>query len=132
MATETMTMYFYKGTSLSYMMLAAGFRIKAEDVTKGSIELITMGQKLGTSKEQQIKDYKEQLNVIEQTMVDIEKEMGYAEVNKQLNELSKRMGKSREHLFMMWCLNINVLLLMKALNDDEMNGIMTVITVVND
>jgi hypothetical protein len=97
-------------------------------IEKDSIKMIIMGLNHCVSKEQQIKDYTEQLNIIEQTMCDIQMEFGEpiteADTKKEIAELCKRFGQTQDQLMVMWCLNISALLVMKVLKQDDLNGTM--------
>ena len=123
------TMYFYKGTTFPMGTTEKGANQYkfSKDITKGSIEMIMAGLKDGISKEEQIKDYLEQLNQIEGEMCKIEKVVkdGWVmETQKCLDMLCDRFGKDDLELMTMWCLNINALIVMKALKNDNDNGVL--------
>ena len=123
------TMYFYKGTTFPLGTTEVGKRQYefSKSITKGSIEMIMAGLKDGISKEEQIKDYLEQLNKIEGEMCKIEKEVKDGWVRKTrkcLDMLCDRLGTSEEQMMTMWCLNINALIVMKALKNDNDNGVL--------
>ena len=125
MTTTSKTLYFYKGTTFPVIVGGNEFPKKIENF---SVEMIITGMKQGVSREQQIKDYTYQLNIVEQTMCDIQRDFGEpitdADTTKGLTELCKRMGQTQDYLMTMWCLNISALLVMKALKQDDFNGTM--------
>ena len=126
MTTTSNTMYFYKGTTFPIVSNGDGF---PKLINKWALDMIIKGEKMGVSREQQIKDYKEQLDVMEQVMTDIQAEMGVPENDKdaqdQLDALCEECGKDQTELQAIWCINIASLLLMKALKQDDFNGTMT-------
>ena len=123
------TMYFYKGTTFPVGTTEVGKRQYefSKSITKGSIEMIMAGLKDGISREEQIKDYLEQLNKIEGEMCKIEKEdekRWMRQTQKCLNILCERLGMGQDQMMTMWCLNINALIVMKALKNDNDNGVL--------
>ena len=126
MTTTETTMYFYKGTTFPIVSNGEGF---PKLINKGALDMIINGEKMGVSREQQIKDYKEQLDAMEQAMCDIQADMGVPEndvdARAYLDALCAECGKDQTELQAIWCINIASLLLMKALKQDDFNGTMT-------
>tara|TARA_R110001632_G_C11029828_1_gene381725 strand:- start:42 stop:443 length:402 start_codon:yes stop_codon:yes gene_type:complete len=67
---------------------------------------------------------KEQLDAMEQGLVDIENKYKNTKrsVKKRLEEWAKDMGPSEEYLVAMWYMNVYILLKLKIIENDEMNG----------
>ena len=85
--------------------------------------MIILGMRMGVSMEQQKIDYKEQLDLIEETFCEISQ--GRAMDENTLKTAVKILkANSVDELYAMWCLNICALLKMKVIKDDCNNGIL--------
>jgi phosphopantetheinyl transferase (holo-ACP synthase) len=67
-------------------------------------------------------------------MCDIENEIcgGFATKEsciKAIKLLCERIGKTENEINAVWCLGISALIMMNALNNDDMNGMITTMTV---
>jgi hypothetical protein len=78
----------------------------------------------GLGMEQQKKEYKEQLDLMEQTLVDTVqgKMMDGASIDRAWVILGL---KDRQHFYNLWCLNICALLKMKVIKNDNENGVLS-------
>ena len=87
-------------------------------------EQIVEGMRMSNlSIEEQSKDYFQQLDILEQTIFKHSK--GGLTTKKTLGKVAKELGQSIETLYAMWCVNICSLLVMKKLENDDMNGTIT-------
>lgn len=120
----TRTHFFYKGTT--FPMFYQGKNV-AEDMKKLANEMIIMGLRHNVSLEEQKKDYKEQLDMIEEVLCEIIGKKSTKDIKqckKYLKKIAEHFGKPIERIQSMWMLNICALLKLKVIEDDEMNGIL--------
>ena len=114
-------LFFYKGTAFPQVVDAPN--LEAE-MMKNATEMIVLGLKHGVSMEQQKKDYKEQLDLMEQRLCDEarNKIMDEGVIDRAMVSLGI---ESRDYFYSTWCLNICALLKMKVIKDDNENGILS-------
>ena len=112
------TLYFYNGTCFP-----VSSDCPHEQMMEKAKEMIVLGMRHGVSMEEQKKDYKEQMDLMEKTLYDEAR-------GKMIDELiikrtMRKLGISKIEFFhSTWCLNICALLKMKVIENDENNGIM--------
>jgi hypothetical protein len=110
------TLYFYNGSAFP-----AVSEMPQELMMKLSLEMIMEGVRRGVSKTEQIKDYKEQLGIIEQAL--------YLHNNPSspegMKKIEKVLCRKEDELFAMWASGVCALLLLKAIPDDNDNGVMS-------
>jgi len=111
------TLYFYKGTT--FPIIAPSFG--QDEIKKLALEMIMEGLKSKVSKEQQIADYKEQLDNIEETLF-LHCNPATAE---GMKTASRILGRSENNLYSIWAIDICALLILKAIPDDNDNGIVS-------
>ena len=88
-------------------------------------EQIAAGMRLSNlSIEEQSKDYFQQLDIVEQAIFKHSK--GGVSSKKTAGKVAKELDQSIETLYAIWCVNICSLLIMKKLENDDMNGTITV------
>jgi hypothetical protein len=115
------TLYFYKGTPFGQWEKTLSY----ENAMTGGKEQIALGlRRSGLSLEQQATEYLQQLDIIEDSFVKYAK--GGEITRKVIAKVAKAMDLSIDKLYAMWCINICSLLIMKKLENDNMNGIMTI------
>jgi len=86
-------------------------------------EMIVLGMKHGVSMEQQKKDYKDQMDLMEKTLFDEAK--GKMMDKHIIKRAMRKLGISDiEYFCSTWCLNICALLKMKVIENDENNGML--------
>ena len=118
---NTSVLFFYNGTAFPQV-------VDAPDVEqmfhKNANEMILRGIRGGLGMEQQKKEYKEQLDLMEQTLVDTVqgKMMDGASIDRAWVILGL---KDRQHFYTLWCLNICALLKMKVIKNDNENGVLS-------
>jgi hypothetical protein len=117
-------LFFYKGTAFPQIVDIPNL---VEKMTKSSNDMIIRGIKNGFTIEQQKKDYKEQLDLWEQTLCVEAK--GMEMDDDSIDRAMVSMGfDNRQMFYSMWCLNICALLKMKVINNDNENGILIALT----
>ena len=109
------TLYFYKGTTMPMM------KLEEKDAFKLAKEQLALGLRMcNMSLKDQAKDYFKQLDTIESLM--------YQHCNpttpKKFKKVCQLLGQSEDAVYILWCLNICCLLILKRMSDDNMNGIM--------
>jgi len=124
MATQY-SLYFYKGTTFPVVIESNDFPTY---ITTKSIELIHRNLKDGASEASQIIVYKKQLDDIERTLFEVQEAFPDTCPEDHLKEVCKRLKKGSDFLNAMWCININALLVLKAIKNDDNNGIMKINT----
>ena len=112
-------LFFYNGTAFPQMVDAPDLE---EKMIKNANEMIVLGLKHGVSLEEQKKDYKEQLDLMEQTLCDTAQ--GKMMDADTIDRASKKMCISIDTFYSMWCLNICALLKMKVIKNDNDNGML--------
>ena len=115
-------LFFYKGTTFPKI-------VDIPDLEKimfqGADVMIARGLRMGVSMEEQKKDYKEQLDLMERTFCDISQ--GKMLDDKVVEKAAKSLGISKHDFYYFWCVNICALLKMKVIKNDDMNGILSAI-----
>ena len=110
-------LYFYKGTAFPISTPN-----NLQEDKKSVEEMILLGLKHGISLKEQIKEYKQQLDLIEESI--------YKNCNpssaKGLKKMEQQFGKSIPSLMATWILNIIALLRLKAITNDNDNGIVII------
>ena len=112
-------LFFYNGTAFHQMVDAPDLE---EKMIKNANEMIVLGLKHGVSLEEQKKDYKEQLDLMEQTLCDTAQ--GKMMDADTIDRAAKKMCISIDTFYSMWCLNICALLKMKVIKNDNDNGML--------
>jgi gamma-glutamylcysteine synthetase len=94
------------------------------DAMKLAKEQLELGIRMsGMSLMEQKKDYFEQLELIEDTL---NKYCNGVEAKKGMKKVSKILNQPVKTIYSMWCINICCLLILKAIPDDDMYGIMKI------
>jgi hypothetical protein len=94
---------------------------------RGGKEQIALGLRLSKlSLEEQAKIYLGQLDMIELYIHKHSLSHGGNITKKVLVKVAKEMNMSIDKLYGLWCLNICSLLIMKKLENDDMNGTMVI------
>ena len=122
--TTTHTHFYYKGTTFPQYLKGENI---AEDMKKTANEMIIMGLRNNVSLEEQKKDYKEQLDMIEEVMCEIignKSTQNKKECKKYLNKIAEYIGEPIDDINSLWMLNICALLKLNVIEDDNMNGIL--------
>ena len=110
------TLYLYKGTAMPMMWL------NEEDAMKLAKEQLALGLRMSNiSLAEQADDYRNQLNIIEDAM----NKFCNPSSKKGLKKVANSCNQSVKHLYTLWCINICCLLILKAIPDDNMFGIMS-------
>jgi hypothetical protein len=93
------------------------------DAMKLAKEQLELGIRMsGMSLMEQKKDYFEQLELIEDTL----NKYCNPSSEKKMKKVSKILNKPIDDIYSLWCINICCLLILKAIPDDDMNGIMKI------
>ncbi len=119
----TQTRFFYKGTQFPIALVGEN---TAQEIIKNANEMIIMGLRMNISLEEQKKDYKEQLDMIEQKLFDIGSTQNKSKIKKGLTNIAKYLNSTIDDIHSMWMLNVCALLKMKVIENDNMNGLMTI------
>jgi len=122
------TLYFYKGTCIPVGIVEKGDEIGnfEKQIKKSSLLCIAKETKMGVSREEIIRNTFMMLNSIERFIVDIWKQMG--EWNEEcMKELCKAVEMEQDNLIIVWSMMINKLIILKALKEDNDNGILITI-----
>ncbi len=122
--TTTRTHFYYKGTTFPQYLEGENI---AEDMKKYANEMIVEGLRNNVSLEEQKKDYKEQLDMIEGVMCEIignKSTQKKKECEKYCNEIAEYLEQDIDDINSLWMLNICALLKLKVIEDDNMNGIL--------
>jgi hypothetical protein len=106
---------YYNGTPLQML-------ISVEQAMKSGREMIKLGLQMGESMETQKKDYKEQLDIMEQELVDA---FGVVE-RRTLRDVQRLWGDKFESNLSLWYMDIAALLIMKVIKDDNDNGFLVI------
>mgnify|MGYP003654517251 CR=1 FL=1 len=123
MAT-TNTLFYYKGTAFPIILEDENVAETMMDTAK---EMITLGVRNNISLNQQKKDYKEQLDLIEGKIFEIIGNKSISnkeELYKYLEIIAEHFGESIPSLQSLWTLDICALLKLKVIENDNMNGIL--------
>ena len=113
---EKQTLYFWKGSTFPVFMKGDHYNY----FNNSSIKMIKDGIKNGYSKEQQIVNYKKDLDIIEKQLL-----KHCNPYNKQgMKNLCQELGQIEAKISIMWCLNICALLNLNAIPNDNNNGIL--------
>jgi hypothetical protein len=113
-------LFFYNGTSFPQLVDVPDLDLKMAESAKNMIEL---GLKHGVSLAEQKKDYKEQLDRMEQFLC--EEARGNEMDDASIDRAMVRLGfANRQKFYSMWCLNICALIKMKVIKNDNENGIL--------
>ena len=113
-------LFFYKGTAFPTLIHTAN---PVKDMRERANEMIILGMKHGITLDEQKKDYFEQLDLIEETLCETSNKGRIDE--KTIKRACKLLGEDTDSVYITWCLNICALLKLKAIKDDEMNGIVS-------
>lgn len=115
-------LFFYKKTMFPQVVDAPDV---AEKFTKTANEMIVNGLKHGVSMEQQKEDYISQLDLMEEALTSTAEggEMDIGRAMVMLGEAGLQMT-DLQRFYNIWCLNICALLKMKAIKNDNDNGIL--------
>jgi len=117
------TLFFYKGTAFPQVVFCDGNSVLGESMAEHAAEMIVLGMRMGKSMEKQKEEYIKQLDLMEQTL--FETARGGAMTDKSIREAMALLGQTNlQQFYTMWCLNISALLKMKAIPNDNMNGLM--------
>ena len=113
-------LFFYKKTMFPQVVDAPDV---AEAMTSMANEMIVLGLEHGVSMEQQKEDYISQLDVMEEALTSTAE--GGLMSGKSINKAMVMLGQTDlQKFYTMWCLNICALLKMKAIKNDNDNGIL--------
>ena len=112
-------LFFYKGTTFPKIV---DIPYLEKIMFQGADVMIARGLRMGVSMEEQKKDYKEQLDLMEQTLCDTAQ--GKMMDADTIDRAAKKMCISIDTFYSMWCLNICALLKMKVIKNDNDNGML--------
>ena len=110
-------LYFYKGTA--FPVIYYGLPVK--EVMKHAHEMIVSFLKDNMSLKKQVEIYKEQLDYIEGLMV----KYANPTTEEGMEKVASILGKDLHIIGGLWCVNVCALLKLKAIKNDNMNGILT-------
>lgn len=113
-------LFFYKGTAFPTLIHTP---TPVKDMRERANEMIILGMKHGVTLDEQKKDYFEQLDLIEKVLCATSNKGRIDE--KTVKKACKLMKKDEDSVYIIWCLNICALLKLKAIKDDNMNGIVS-------
>ena len=111
------TLYFYKGTA--FPVIYYGLQVKS--VMENAHEMIVKFLKDNVSLKEQVEIYKNQLDHIEGLMV----KYANPTTDKGMKKVASIMGKDIDWIGAVWCVNVCALLKLKAIENDNMNGLLT-------
>ena len=118
---NTKVLFFYKGTSHPQVIDAPDVE---EYTMKQANEMILLGMRQGVSMKQQKADYIEQLDMMEQAL--FKAANGGLLTKKATLKAAESVGLTADKFYHWWCLDICALIKMKAIKDDNENGIMRI------
>jgi uncharacterized protein (UPF0335 family) len=124
MNQQGQTRYFYKGTCFPIPLPAAD----QELLMKCAKDMIAAGLRDGDTMKSLATLFKAQLDEIIEKLVELEKENGNCECSREdlvLLAASEPFDMELENMVTLWTLNVCALLIMKEIEDDEMNGVLT-------
>ena len=114
-------LFFYNGTAFPQVVDAPDLE---QMFHKNANEMILRGIRDGFSIEQQKKEYKKQLDLMDQTLCDTAQ--GKMMDDTSIDRAWVRLGlKDRQQFYRLWCLNICALLKMKVIKNDNENGVLS-------
>tara|TARA_R110000737_G_C14411471_1_gene456042 strand:- start:331 stop:699 length:369 start_codon:yes stop_codon:yes gene_type:complete len=111
----------YKGTTLSKYP-----HKDLEILKKTANDVILAGLKAGFSLQEQVEDYRSQLDIFEKCMNDCAKSYGGVMNDKAYKMWAILLGDSELYLGALWGTNVACLIKLKAIKDDDMNGFLVV------
>lgn len=117
------TRYFYKGTCFPIPLPAAD----QELIMECAKDCIAGGLRDGDTMKSLATLFKAQLDEIIEKLVELEKKNNGKCSREDLVSLAANEPFTREpeHLVVVWAMNVCALLIMKEIEDDEMNGVLT-------
>jgi phage regulator Rha-like protein len=118
---NTKVLFFYKGTSHPQVVDAPDVE---EYIMKKANEMILLGMRHGVSMKQQKADYIEQLDMMEHALFTAAN--GGLLTKKAILKAAESVGQTADKFYYWWCLDICALIKMKAIKDDNENGIMRI------
>ena len=125
MATKTVTLYYYKGSTFPLAVNETGGERKFEKgIVKGSLDMIAEGRKNGKSRADLIKLYKFELDYIEEAMFSTEQKYPNKTDQERMDIVCKELDYSQDFAHSFWCLLVNALMLLKAIENDNDNGLL--------
>jgi len=119
----TQTRFFYKGTQFPIALVGEN---TAQEIIKNANEMIIMGLRNNISLEEQKKAYKKQLDMIEQKLFDIGSTQNKSKIEKGLTNIAKYFNSTIDDIHSLWMLNVCALLKLKVIENDDMNGLLTI------
>ena len=116
---------FYKGTAFPLGII--GKNICKDLFMKTANIMIVAGLQNGHSIEEQKVHYKKQLDKMESELCKLSggKRLNNKQTKSVIDTLSKRMNMSIDAISTLWYLNVSALLKLKVIEDDNMNGFIT-------
>lgn len=107
---------YYKGTCISQIS-----RNNMDELKKNLTKQIENGLRMGISLQEQINDYKTQLDIIEKLWYESELQYGNDE-NLRIDYIVNNYGYDMDTITSLWFMNIASLLKLKVIQNDDMNG----------
>jgi hypothetical protein len=107
---------YYKGTCISQISSNNIDKLK-----KNLTKQIETGLRMGVSLQEQINDYKTQLDIIEKLWYESELKYGNDE-NLRIDYIVNNYGCNMDTITSLWFMNIASLLKLKVIKNDDMNG----------
>ena len=111
-SSKYLAFMYYKGTACPEVYTDEK---SVKQVQQNAEEMIKLGLKHGFSIQQQISDYKDQMEIMEQTMVDS---------GKKSKKGTPEEGCLDDGEMCLWWLNMFALIRLKAIKNDNMNGLL--------
>ena len=119
MNTNNTTFYFYKGTCFPMHMQGDD----GTETTETANEMIKNGLLMGLTLKSQIIIYKEQLDIIENCLIK-HRQIFNKNQKKGKQLIEKQLEQDWDEIYHLWLLNICALLKLKAIPNDEQNGLL--------
>ena len=111
----------YKGTTLSKYP-----HKDLEILKKTANDVILAGLKAGFSLQEQVEDYRSQLDILENCMNDCANACGGVMNDKAYKMWARKIQRDELYLGALWGTNVACLIKLKAIKDDDMNGFLVV------
>ena len=115
--TRTQTSYFWKGTAFPVVHYD-----DYETYMENANDMILTGIQMGVSIEEQVNDYKSQLDYMEGLMRKYQFQAHSNSGEGAMKYMCKEMGETDIKIKCIWCLNICALFVLKQIKNDNMYG----------
>ena len=115
--TRIQTRYFWKGTAFPVVQYD-----DYELYMKNANDMILTGLQMGVSIEEQVNDYKSQLDYMEGLLRKYQFQAHSNSGEEAMKRMCKEMGETDIKIKSIWCLNICALFVLKKIKNDNMYG----------